>query len=122
MEFNYQKVKTLEERISEFNKVIENNPGKIAIICEKAPKSHIKEIDKSKFLIKDDITFQQFALMIRNRLKIGKEEALFFLVDGQKALTGDDMMNSIYQKYKQKDGFLYIAYASEEVWGYKNVL
>ena len=117
MEFKYQKAKTLEERKEEYNKVIQLNPGKIAIICEKAPKSNIAEIDKSKFLINDDITFQQFSFVIRNRLNIGKEEALFFLVNGKKVLTGNDEMSEIYSKYKEEDGFLYIAYAAEEIWG-----
>ncbi len=117
MEFKYQKVKTLEERKNEYQKVAQSNPGKIAIICEKSPKSHIVDIEKSKFLIGSDISLNQFSLMIRKRLKMGKEEALFFLVNGKKSLTGDDTMQNIYDKYKSEDGFLYIAYASEEVWG-----
>ena len=28
-------------------------------------------------------------------------------------------MNEVYKKYKDKDGFLYIAYAAEEIWGCK---
>ena len=117
MEFKYQKVKSLEERKAEFQNVIQSNPGKIAIICEKAPNSRVVDIEKSKFLVKGDITLSQFSLMIRKRLKMGQEEALFFLVNGKKSLTGDDTMNDVYNKYKNEDGFLYIAYASEEVWG-----
>ena len=48
-----------------------------------------------------------------------KEDALFFLVNGKKSLTGTDTMLEIYKKYKDEDGFLYIAYAAEEVWGNK---
>ena len=55
--------------------------------------------------------------MIRKKLKLGKESALFFLVNGKKSLTGDDSIQEIYNKYKSDDGFLYIAYASEEIWG-----
>ena len=119
MEFKYQKVKTLEERKSEFQNVIQSNPGKIAIICEKEPKSKIADIEKTKFLVNGDITLSQFSLMIRKRLKMGKEEALFFLVNGKKSLTGDDSMQDVYNKHKSEDGFLYIAYASEVVWGFK---
>ena len=57
------------------------------------------------------------SFMIRNRLKMDKEAALFFLVNGKKVLTGEDTMQEIYNKYKSDDGFLYIAYASEIVWG-----
>ena len=117
MEFKYHRVKTLEERKAEFQKVMQSNPGKIAIICEKDPKSHIKDIEKSKYLVASDISLNQFTLMIRNRLKIEKEAALFLLVNGKKSLTGDDTMADVYNKYKSEDGFLYIAYASEQVWG-----
>ena len=91
---------------------------KIAIICEKEPRSTITDIEKSKYLVKNDISLNKFNLMIRNRLKIGKEEALFLLVNGKKSLTGDDSMQDVYNKYKNDDGFLYIAYASETVRGY----
>ena len=117
MEFKYQKAKSLQERNAEFQNVIQSNPGKIAVICEKAPNSKIVDIEKSKFLIADDINLSQFSLLIRKKLKMGKEEALFFLVNGNKSLTGDDTMKDVYNKYKNEDGFLYIAYASEEVWG-----
>ena len=50
MEFKYQKVKTLNERKEEYQNVIRANPGKIAIICEKDPRSHIIDIEKSKYL------------------------------------------------------------------------
>ena len=117
MEFKYQKVKTLDERKAENQNVMQLNPGKIAIICEKSPKSRIADIEKSKFLVASDISLNQFTLMIRKRLKMAKEEAIFLLVNGKKSLTGDDTMLDIYNKYKNEDGFLYIAYASEEVWG-----
>ena len=117
MEFKYQKAKTLEERKREFQTVMEANPDKIAIICEKAPKSHILDIEKSKYLVKNDVTLNQFSLMIRKKLKIEKEQALFFLINGKKSLSGDNSMQEIYNKYKNDDGFLYIAYAGEEIWG-----
>ena len=112
-----ERQKTLEERKEEYQKVMQTNPGKIAIICEKDPRSRIADIEKSKYLVKNDISLNQFNLMIRNRLKIGKEEALFLLVNGKKSLTGDDSMQDVYNKFKSEDGFLYIAYASEVVWG-----
>jgi len=38
---------------------------KVPIICEKDPKSRIKNIDKSKYLIPGDLTASQFSFMIR---------------------------------------------------------
>ena len=65
----------------------------------------------------EDIKNFEDSNYISHPLKMNKEEALFFLVNGKKSLTGDDPMQDIYNKHKNEDGFLYIAYASEEVWG-----
>ena len=117
MEFKYKQEKSLEERKSEYQKVIEEHPGKIGVICEKAPKSQIADIEKTKFLINEEFNLTQFTSIIRKKLNMDKEDALFFLVNGKKTLTGADSMLEIYNKYKDEDGFLYIAYAAEEIWG-----
>ena len=117
MQFSYKISKPFNERKEEYEKVIEQNPGKIAIIVEKAPKSQIPEIEKKKFLINEEMKFLQFTKIIRNKIKIDEKEALFFLVNGKTSLTGNDSMREIYNKYKDEDGFLYIAYATQEIWG-----
>ncbi len=120
MEFKYKKAKDLKERKEESEKVRNEHPGKICIICEKAPKSQLPDIEKTKYLINEEFTLNQFTQIIRKKLKIEKEEALFFLVNGKKSLSGNDSMFNIYNQYKDEDGFLYIAYAAEEVWGHYN--
>ena len=117
MQFKYKKAKSLEERKQEYQKVIEEHPGKIGIICEKAPKSQIADIEKTKFLINEEFNLTQFTTIIRKKLNMEKTDALFFLVNGKTSLTGNDTMLDIYKKYKDEDGFLYIAYAAEEIWG-----
>ena len=117
MEFKYKKEKSLEERKEEYQKVIEEHPGKIGVICEKAPQSNIVDIEKSKYLINEEFNLTQFTSIIRKKLNMDKEDAIFFLVKGKTTLSGNDSMIDIYNKYKDEDGFLYIAYASEEVWG-----
>ncbi len=118
MKFSYKATKPLSDRKEEYEKVIEKNPGKVGIIIEKEPKSKIPDIEKTKFLIKEDMNLTQFQNIIRNRLKMDEKEALFFLANGKTTLTGNDTMREIYNKYKDEDGFLYIAYASQEVWGH----
>ena len=117
MEFKYKSVKSLEERKAEYEKVQKLNAGKIGIICEKEPKSKIPEIDKTKFLIAENLNLSQFTTIIRKKLNLDEKEALFFLVNGKTALSGNETLLEIYKKYKDEDGFLYIAYASEVVWG-----
>ena len=117
MEFKYKKNNSLQKRKEDFKKASEGHPNKIPIICEKVPTSKVPDIDKSKYLINEEFTLTQFISTIRKRLNLEKEQALFFLVNGNKSLTGEDSMLVIYDKYKDEDGFLYIAYSSELVWG-----
>ena len=117
MEFKFKKEKTLEVRRSEYEKVIKQHPDKIPIICEKAPRSKIKAIDKTKYLVEPNLSLPQFKATIRKKLDLDDKEAIFFLINGKASLSGNESLGTIYEKYKSKDGFLYIAYAAEEIWG-----
>ena len=117
MNFKFKKEKTFEERKAEYEKVMEDHPGKIAIICEKDPKSLIKNIDKTKYLVDENLSLPQFIATIRKKLNMNENEALFLLANGKNTLSQNETMNNIYKKYKNKDGFLYFTYASEELCG-----
>ena len=117
MEFKFKKEKNFETRRGEYEKVIAQHPDKIAIICEKAPRSKIKAIDKTKYLVEPNLSLPQFNATIRKKLDLDDKDAIFFLINGKTSLSGNDTLGALYDKYKSKDGFLYIAYASEEIWG-----
>lgn len=51
------------------------------MICEKAAKSKIPFIDKKKYLIPHDLSVGQFMYVIRKRIKIGPEKAIFVFVN-----------------------------------------
>ena len=119
MEFRFkQENRDVEQRRQNCEKIRKQFPDKIPIICEKDPKSKIRDIDKTKYLVPNDLTVSQFSFMIRKRIEIEKEEAFFLLVNGRKQMTGDETLSEIYDKEKDpEDGFLYICYASELTWG-----
>ncbi len=107
-----------KKRKDESIKIREKYPDRVPIICEKDPKSKMKDIDKTKYLVPNDISVSQFSFIIRKRLEMSKESALFLLVSGKHSITGDSSMGEVYEKYKDiDDGFLYIAYTSELTWG-----
>ena len=119
MEFQFQRDNPdPEKRKSECEKIRRQFQDKVPIICEKAPKSNLEKIDKTKYLVPGDLTVSQFSFMIRKRIQLPKEQAFFLLVNGKSSITGDSLLSEMYEKYKdEKDGFLYIAYASELTWG-----
>ena len=66
----------IEERKAEFENVIKSNPDKIAIICEKAPKSQIADIEKSKYLVngsRDTLEIEQIVMLAYIMETIGND-------------------------------------------------
>ncbi|KAG0442924.1 hypothetical protein HPB47_015479 [Ixodes persulcatus] len=52
----------------------------IEVIVERAPNSHVPSIDKQKFLVPSDITVAQFMWIVRKRIHLSPEKALFVFV------------------------------------------
>lgn len=80
---------------------------RIPVICEKVEKSDIATIDKKKYLVPADLTVGQFVYVIRKRIKLSPEKAIFIFVDEVLPPTAA-LMSSIYEEHKDEDGFLYI--------------
>ena len=119
MNFKFkEQMPDVQKRRDESNKIKQKYPDRVPIICEKDPKSKMREVDKTKYLVPVDLTVSQFNFIIRKRLELSKESALFLLVAGKHSITGDASLDEIYEKYQDKDdGFLYIVYTSELTWG-----
>ena len=118
MEFKYKKFTSEKNRKIQCNSLLIKNPNSIPVILEKDPKSKIKDIKKSKFLIQKDFTVNQFTQMIRGIMQLSELEAIFFVVKGKYTISGDRTMGDIYNSFKDKiDGFLYITYSSELIYG-----
>jgi hypothetical protein len=79
------------------------------VICEKVEKSDIPTIDKKKYLVPSDLTVGQFCYVIRKRIKLAPEKAIFIFVNEVLPPTAA-LMSSIYEEHKDDDGFLYITY------------
>jgi GABA(A) receptor-associated protein len=81
----------------------------LKVICEKVEKSDIPTIDKKKYLVPSDLTVGQFCYVIRKRIKLAPEKAIFIFVNEVLPPTAA-LMSSIYDEHKDDDGFLYITY------------
>lgn len=115
---NFKSSKSLEERISEYERISSKYPNQIPIICERSKSNHndIPIINKSKFLVPKDLTCGHFIQVLRSRVKIPPEKAIFLFV-GPIIPSGNQLMSDIYSKYKDDDGFLYITYTGENTFG-----
>ena len=118
MEFQFKKSLTEEKRKRQCNILLIKNPNKVPVILEKDPKCKIEGIKKTKFLVQKDFTINQFSKMIRSFMTIPEEDALFFTIKGKYTITGQKSIGQIYKDFKDiGDGFLYIAYTTEIVYG-----
>lgn len=93
-------------------------PTKIPIIVERFSKEKsLTPLDKTKFLVPQEITMSQFVTIIRNRMKLGPQQALYLLVNNRSMASLSRTLAEVYQEHRDEDGFLYVTYASQEVFG-----
>ena len=113
----YKKKFSLETRINESKKIKTIYPDRVPVLCFKNPVSkETPKIDKRKYLVPRDLTMGQFVFIIRKRLKIKPEEALFFFIGNDLAPTSK-LFTELYEQYQDEDGFLYIQYTLENTFG-----
>ena len=113
---NYKKTKTFEERCQESARILEKYPDRIPIFVEKDPKCCLEDIDKNKFLVPSDMSLSQFIYVIRKRVNLDSSQALFFFINNT-VPNSNVGLNELYNTHKDKDGFLYIIYNSENTFG-----
>lgn len=88
------------------------------IIVERFTKeTDLPLLDKRKFLVPQELTMSQFVSIIRTRMKIGPSKALFLLVNNRSMVSLSKSLAEIYCENRHHDGFLYVTYASQEVFG-----
>jgi GABA(A) receptor-associated protein len=108
---------TLEERRVEANKIFSKFTGRIPIIVERALKAQdIPVIDKNKYLCPGDLTIGQFLYVIRKRINLPSEKALFVFINDTLPPT-NTLIKELYHTFKNEDGFLYMTYCGENVFG-----
>lgn len=109
---------SFEQRKAEAIRVINKYPDRVPIICEKSniASKDCPDIDKKKYLVPIDLTIGQFLYIIRKRLNLSPEKAIFLFVDN-KIAPSTITINAIYNYNKDNDGFLYITYALENMFG-----
>nr|QPI16528.1 MAG: autophagy protein [Virus NIOZ-UU159] len=111
----------IKKRIDETNRIRAKYPERVPIIVKKTAGSDLKNIDKSKYLAPVDMTLSQFIVIIRKRIKIESDKAIFVFIENiLPPLTST--MAYLYEHMKNEDGFLYIYYNGESTFGNKNEL
>jgi hypothetical protein len=71
----------LEKRKAEAARIRVKYPDRIPVISEKSESSSIPDIDKKKYLVPSDLTMCQFVYVIRKRIKLPPDQAIFIFVN-----------------------------------------
>ena len=113
----YKTRTSFEERSLESLRIRERFPGRVPIIVERSGKStDIPLIDKNKFLAPGDLNVSQFNHVVRRRMQLSGETALFLFVGNTLPTTGT-LLRELYATYGEPDGFLYMLYSGENTFG-----
>lgn len=113
---DYRRQKTLEERLTESANIREKYPDRIPVVCQKIPESKLDILLKTKYLVPKELTTSQFLYIVRKRLKLNGEKGLFLFVNNVIASSGYTI-SELDQEHRGEDGFLYLSYAEENVFG-----
>jgi len=114
-EYEFKLKNSFEIRQNEALRIINKHLNSIPIIVEKSDKSAVREVDRNKFIMARDIEFSHFIHAIRTLLKIMPKEKIYFFIDNDinNSPHTTMKMGDIYDRYKDKDKFLYITYSNK---------
>lgn len=107
---------SFENRCKDSKDLITKYPERVPVIVQKQETSDVEDIDKNKYLVPCNLTVGQFVYVIRKRMKMPPEKAIFIFVNNEIPMQST-LISSVYQESKDNDGFLYIKYAGENTFG-----
>jgi GABA(A) receptor-associated protein len=117
-EGSFKKRYKIIDRKTESSRIRKKYPDRIPIIVEHSKKNfqNIPTLDKQKYLVPGDLTIGQFAYVIRKRIKLSPEKAMFMLINN-KMINTSEYVTNVYDNNADEDGFLYVVVSGESTFG-----
>ncbi|KAI8479900.1 PREDICTED: microtubule-associated proteins 1A/1B light chain 3C-like [Branchiostoma belcheri] len=115
---SFKQRKSLATRRDEVEGIRAKFPTKVPVIVERYHKEReLPILDKTKFLVPQELTMSQFVTIIRNRMSLSASQAFYLIVNNKSLASMSTTLAEIYKDEKDEDGFLYMTYASQEMFG-----
>jgi GABA(A) receptor-associated protein len=107
---------TLQRRREISAKILATHNDKVPVIVNAAVAS-LPQLQKQKFLAPKHFTMAQFISEMLDQLPVdGTMHMCFFVGKGVAAMPAQ-LMQQIYEQYKDEDGFLYVTYNEHKTYG-----
>lgn len=114
---DFHREHSFEKRIEESTRILKKYPDRIPIIVQRIKNNtDIPDIDKKKYLVPNDLTIGQFIYIIRKRIKLEPEQAIFTYINNIIPPISS-LISQLYNEQKDEDGFLYIEFSGESTFG-----
>ncbi len=115
---NYEQTTSFEERITKSTNILKKYTNMVPILLEKNKTDKILKgnIHKSKYIIPRDMTITQVLVILRKQLEVNSSYSIYISCN-KNILPGSFSLGELYDKHKKTDGFLYLEYCSENVFG-----
>jgi len=113
MKYNFKKTMTFENRVDLFNRISKNYKDLIPIIIKVHKNSKILLI-KEQWLVPLDYTISDFINEIRKQTTLCYSDIIYIFNDFDKNLIPTNLIiQDLYDKHKDTDGFLYLVISLE---------
>jgi len=110
---------SFEERVDQSRKIMKKFPDRVPVIVERVSRGpFIGELTKTKFLLPYDATVAGFMGTLRKQVVANSSDGFYMFCGNKNVLvSGSNTFQHLYANYKDDDGFLYMMYAGENVFG-----
>jgi GABA(A) receptor-associated protein len=119
LDIKYIESTSFEDRKKRSNSLLLKYPDKYPVILEKSSNDkYLPKMEKTKLLVSHDMTTASILLLLKKNIKVNENTAVYISVANKNIiLSGAQSISYIYENYKNTDGFLYLEYCTENVFG-----
>ncbi len=118
-DIKYIESMSFEDRKKRSNTLLQKYTDKIPVILEKSKQDKVlPKINKNKLLVAHDMTVATILQLLKKTIKTDEKTSIYIMVSNKNImLSGTQSISEIYKSYKNDDGFLYLEYCTENVFG-----